>query len=184
MIVGGKGMSSIETENVRFRNVKGEKTEIPYLIKIGEVGFLEYLQAFLTSLGGKKKLKCLFRMKVKVNPRLLPIKTHFFLNFAGLSPIIPFLPVIAKQLGFDEVTSPLCLNTKRFFRRISSQFTELGELKNLPFQLFFRSSILPHEVIHPFMWISLKIQCFGILDIFNYEGNVGDFRHVAVLEVP
>jgi len=42
-------------------------------------------------------------MKVKVNPRLLPIKTHFFLNFAGLSPIIPFLPVIAKQLGFDEL---------------------------------------------------------------------------------
>ena len=44
-------------------------------------------------------------MKFKVNPRLVPIKTHFFLNFAGLSPILPFLPVFAKQIGFDEVNS-------------------------------------------------------------------------------
>ena len=64
MIVGRTCVSSVKTENARFRNVKGDKTEILYLIKIGEVGFLEYLQAFLTSLEGKKKLKCLFRMKV------------------------------------------------------------------------------------------------------------------------
>ena len=64
-------------------------------------------------------------MKVKVNPRLLPIKTHFFLNFAGLSPIIPFLPVIAKQLGFDEVTTSL--SKLNFFRRIPSKFNKLRE---------------------------------------------------------
>jgi len=43
-------------------------------------------------------------MKFKVNSQLLPIKSHYFLNFAGVSPIIPYLPVFAKQLGFDEVS--------------------------------------------------------------------------------
>ena len=38
-------------------------------------------------------------MKLKVNARLLPIKAHFFLNCAGLSPILPYMPVYAKQLG-------------------------------------------------------------------------------------
>ena len=46
--------------------MKGEKTEIIYLIKIGEVSFLEYRHALRTSLGGKKKLKCLFKMRVAV----------------------------------------------------------------------------------------------------------------------
>lgn len=43
-------------------------------------------------------------MGVKVNYQLLPIKAHMFLFFAGTSPIIPFLPVFAKQLGFDQVS--------------------------------------------------------------------------------
>jgi len=41
---------------------------------------------------------------MKINSKLLPIKGHFFLFFAGTSSIIPFLPVFAKQLGFDEVS--------------------------------------------------------------------------------
>ena len=62
MVVGGESVGCIKTERIRFRNVKGEKTEILYLIKIGEVSFLEYRHALLTSLGGKKKLKCLFNL--------------------------------------------------------------------------------------------------------------------------
>jgi hypothetical protein len=38
-------------------------------------------------------------MKLKVNPHLLPIKAHYFLSSAGFSPILPYMPVYAKQLG-------------------------------------------------------------------------------------
>jgi len=42
-------------------------------------------------------------MKLKINYKLLPIKAHFFLIFSALAPILPFLPVYAKQLGFDAL---------------------------------------------------------------------------------
>lgn len=42
-------------------------------------------------------------MKFKVNMKLLPIKAHYFLTFAATAPILPFLPIYAKQLGFDAV---------------------------------------------------------------------------------
>ena len=40
-------------------------------------------------------------MELKVNSKLLPLKAHFFLIFSALAPLLPFLPVYAKQLGFD-----------------------------------------------------------------------------------
>jgi len=40
-------------------------------------------------------------MNLKINYKLLPIKAHFFLVFSALAPLLPFLPVYAKQLGFD-----------------------------------------------------------------------------------
>jgi hypothetical protein len=39
--------------------------------------------------------------KMKVNTRLLPIKAHYFFSCAGLSPILPYMPVFAKQLGIS-----------------------------------------------------------------------------------
>ena len=42
-------------------------------------------------------------MKFKVNTRLLPIKAHFFLVFAAAAPIVPFLPIYAKQMGIDTI---------------------------------------------------------------------------------
>ena len=42
-------------------------------------------------------------MMFKVNTALVPIKAHFFLFFAALAPILPFLPIYAKQLGIDTV---------------------------------------------------------------------------------
>ncbi|KAG6800459.1 major facilitator superfamily domain-containing protein 6 [Apis mellifera caucasica] len=36
-----------------------------------------------------------------INNRLLPIKAHYFLFNAATGPIVPFLPTIAKQLGFS-----------------------------------------------------------------------------------
>lgn len=38
-----------------------------------------------------------------VRAELLPMKAHFFLFNAGTAPIVPFLPVYAKQLGFSSV---------------------------------------------------------------------------------
>ncbi|XP_012257088.2 major facilitator superfamily domain-containing protein 6 [Athalia rosae] len=38
----------------------------------------------------------------KVNKELLPIKGHYFLYNAATGPIVPFLPTIAKQLGFSS----------------------------------------------------------------------------------
>lgn len=40
-------------------------------------------------------------MNFKINYKLLPLKAHFFLIFSALAPLLPFLPVYAKQLGFD-----------------------------------------------------------------------------------
>ncbi|XP_008556141.1 major facilitator superfamily domain-containing protein 6 [Microplitis demolitor] len=37
----------------------------------------------------------------KINKELVPIKAHYFLYNAATGPVIPFLPVIAKQLGFS-----------------------------------------------------------------------------------
>ena len=39
----------------------------------------------------------------RVNPKLLPIKAHFFFFFAAVAPILPFLPIVAKQLGIDAL---------------------------------------------------------------------------------
>ncbi|XP_075229080.1 major facilitator superfamily domain-containing protein 6-like isoform X2 [Lycorma delicatula] len=38
-----------------------------------------------------------------VRADLLPIKAHFFLFNAGTAPVVPFLPVYAKQLGFSPL---------------------------------------------------------------------------------
>ncbi|KAF3425777.1 hypothetical protein E2986_10071 [Frieseomelitta varia] len=40
-------------------------------------------------------------MLENINKELLPIKTHYFLFNAATGPIVPFLPTIAKQLGFN-----------------------------------------------------------------------------------
>ena len=39
----------------------------------------------------------------KINTKLLPIKAHFFFYFAAVAPILPFLPILAKQLGIDAL---------------------------------------------------------------------------------
>jgi len=53
-------------------------------------------------------------MKLKVNPRLVPIKAHFFLSFAALSAVVPFMPVFARQLGIDEISSSVVFATLPF----------------------------------------------------------------------
>lgn len=40
---------------------------------------------------------------MKVNMELLPMKSHYFLLFAGTAPVVPFLPVYARQLGIPIV---------------------------------------------------------------------------------
>ncbi|KAL5273717.1 hypothetical protein ACFFRR_000457 [Megaselia abdita] len=42
-------------------------------------------------------------MKPKINKELLPIKGHYFLFSAGTAPVVPFMPVLARQLGFSSV---------------------------------------------------------------------------------
>lgn len=37
-----------------------------------------------------------------VDKSLLPMKAHYFLFNAGTAPIVPFLPVYARQLGFSS----------------------------------------------------------------------------------
>ncbi|GAB0093197.1 major facilitator superfamily domain-containing protein 6-A [Sergentomyia squamirostris] len=40
---------------------------------------------------------------LNINRRLLPMKSHYFLFNAGTAPIVPFMPTIARQLGFSTV---------------------------------------------------------------------------------
>jgi len=42
-------------------------------------------------------------MKNKINLHLLPIKAHYFFFNGGTAPLMPFVPVLAKQLGVDQV---------------------------------------------------------------------------------
>ncbi|XP_053994328.1 major facilitator superfamily domain-containing protein 6 [Hylaeus volcanicus] len=43
----------------------------------------------------------MYKMFEIINRELLPIKAHYFLFNAATGPIVPFLPTIAKQLGFS-----------------------------------------------------------------------------------
>uniref|UniRef100_A0A1A9WH56 Major facilitator superfamily associated domain-containing protein n=1 Tax=Glossina brevipalpis TaxID=37001 RepID=A0A1A9WH56_9MUSC len=42
-------------------------------------------------------------MKPKVNKDLLAIKAHYFLSNAGTAPVVPFMPTLAKQLGYSSI---------------------------------------------------------------------------------
>nr|XP_053638026.1 major facilitator superfamily domain-containing protein 6-like isoform X1 [Cherax quadricarinatus] len=39
--------------------------------------------------------------KMKINMKILPIKAHYFLIFAGTAPVLPFLPVYGRQQGIS-----------------------------------------------------------------------------------
>ena len=34
---------------------------------------------------------------------MLPIKAHFFLVYAAAAPVVPFVPIYAKQMGIDTL---------------------------------------------------------------------------------
>lgn len=42
-------------------------------------------------------------VNMKISRKLLPIKAHYFFFNAGTAPLMPFLPVFAKQLGVSQV---------------------------------------------------------------------------------
>ncbi|CAO1428232.1 unnamed protein product [Diamesa hyperborea] len=42
-------------------------------------------------------------MDTKVNEKLLPMKGHYFLFNAATSPVVPFMPTLARQLGYSTV---------------------------------------------------------------------------------
>ncbi|KAL7011869.1 hypothetical protein ACKWTF_014499 [Chironomus riparius] len=42
-------------------------------------------------------------MVVEVDKHLLPMKGHYFLFNAGTAPVVPFIPTLAKQLGYSSV---------------------------------------------------------------------------------
>ncbi|XP_054258937.1 major facilitator superfamily domain-containing protein 6 isoform X2 [Macrosteles quadrilineatus] len=52
---------------------------------------------------------------VKINPYLLPVKAHYFFFMAGMGPILPFLPVMGKQLGVSEVAMGLLMSVIPIF---------------------------------------------------------------------
>ncbi|TMW50215.1 hypothetical protein DOY81_004716 [Sarcophaga bullata] len=42
-------------------------------------------------------------MRPKIDKDLLPMKAHYFLFNAGTAPVVPFMPTLAKQLGYSSV---------------------------------------------------------------------------------
>ncbi|XP_053683703.1 major facilitator superfamily domain-containing protein 6 [Sabethes cyaneus] len=40
---------------------------------------------------------------IEINPKLLPMKAHYFLFNAGTAPVVPFMPTLVRQLGFSTV---------------------------------------------------------------------------------
>lgn len=43
------------------------------------------------------------KMKFEINKRLVPMKAHYFLWNAGTGPVVPYMSVYARQLGFSSV---------------------------------------------------------------------------------
>ncbi|CAH1390735.1 unnamed protein product, partial [Nezara viridula] len=41
---------------------------------------------------------------MKLNKKLFPMKAHYFMFYAGSSPIFPFLPLILKDLGYSSIS--------------------------------------------------------------------------------
>ncbi|XP_030372524.1 major facilitator superfamily domain-containing protein 6 isoform X2 [Scaptodrosophila lebanonensis] len=42
-------------------------------------------------------------MKAKIDKELLPMKAHYFLFNAGTAPVVPFMPTLARQLGYSSL---------------------------------------------------------------------------------
>jgi hypothetical protein len=40
-------------------------------------------------------------MGLEINQKLLPLKAHYFLYNAATAPVVPFIPTMARQLGFS-----------------------------------------------------------------------------------
>ncbi|CAB0015955.1 unnamed protein product, partial [Nesidiocoris tenuis] len=67
----------------------------------------------------------------KINSFYLPVKCHYFLFMAAMGPILPYLPVYAKDLGMSEVAMGsvhavlpiVCLVAKPFFGFILDFFS-------------------------------------------------------------
>ena len=41
--------------------------------------------------------EAMMNYKFKINTKLLPIKAHYFLCYAAAAPVVPFVPIYAKQ---------------------------------------------------------------------------------------
>ncbi|XP_050300560.1 major facilitator superfamily domain-containing protein 6 [Anthonomus grandis grandis] len=70
------------------------------------------------------------KMKVQINKALVPMKAHYFLFNAGTGPVVPYLTVYARQLGFSSVVVglvytilPVCgMIAKPVFGAIADRF--------------------------------------------------------------
>lgn len=54
-------------------------------------------------------------MELKVNTKLIPIKAHFFLSFAATAPLLPFVPIYAKQMGIDSIGVGVIFSGKELY---------------------------------------------------------------------
>ncbi|KAF6199820.1 hypothetical protein GE061_006118 [Apolygus lucorum] len=74
--------------------------------------------------------------KIKINSFYLPVKCHYFFFMAAMGPILPYLPVYAKDLGMSEVAMGsvhavlpvVCLLAKPFFGFILDFFSNQRKL--------------------------------------------------------
>nr|CAD7403617.1 unnamed protein product [Timema poppensis] len=92
---------------------------------------------------------------LNINKDLLPMKAHYFLWNAGLAPVIPFIPIYARQLGFSSLAVgtiytflPIfSLVSKPFFGAVADHF-QLQKILFLTFQIitalvFFNIQFIP-----------------------------------------
>ena len=55
-------------------------------------------------------------MELKLNTKLIPIKAHFFLSFAATAPLLPFVPIYAKQMGIDSIGVGVIFSGKELYK--------------------------------------------------------------------
>ncbi|GBM03828.1 Major facilitator superfamily domain-containing protein 6-A [Araneus ventricosus] len=126
-----------------------------------------------------------------VNRRLLPIKAHYFFFFGAMGGVMPFMPVLAKNLGINSTAVglvytvlPFCVFfSKPLFGFITDLFRNI---KLIVFLLVCATSVgyfsvifLPH--IDNVKWTRVDVQCQDIgesISVLPYEYDMRCLRDV------
>uniref|UniRef100_A0A8D8M315 Major facilitator superfamily domain-containing protein 6-A n=2 Tax=Cacopsylla melanoneura TaxID=428564 RepID=A0A8D8M315_9HEMI len=116
---------------------------------------------------------------IEINFDLLPMKIHYFLWNAGTAPIVPFVPTLAKQLGFSTVTVGTIFFTLPFFGLLAKPFFgAISDRFKVQKPLFLAFILLTASTFYCILYIPnvqteslVKLECGEGRSSFQYCSN-------------